>query len=522
LELQVQIVKQEAEAACELLATIMDALSIVKTALEAMRTEQEREGKEKSAETERMGTMVTGLKDEVSILEATRVALQISFTTLKSELKAARKALTLADLERVHSECNLHQELQQYSKDLSTLKSEVEDIRKELAQAVFEANERSNSSAFKVREMIYELAEAHKDVRDANEEMHLLMAVQSKVLEVMEVAHKADGELEATAGKLFVDGMVFDASEWSSVDKIWVPSADKGEPQAVRGRCASLPKVLYPRSPPSNLGNACYHASSTVRLTGYEMQMMEIASRDAEIKEAADIIKSRDDTISTWNAQKEDTLSQTWTRDAEVKALSASMKIHEPCGLHSLHSEAALAARDAQIKGLKADLAALNNELDVDRQGQLEAHVKLAAAAPTKDEDGRVKLGAAPPRSGALLLPLASGGAQDALEFALQAKAKEVEDLQTKLVAVTQEHEDKLAAVKVLYISLSFSLTGYITLPAMLSLSRSLTLTFLPHSLAPLHSLSLSLSLSRSLLSLSPSPPSPPPSLPLYLCMQVY
>ena len=211
LELQAKTATQETEAACEVLATIMDALSIVKAELEAVRTEQERDSKEKLAETERMGKMITGLRDEVSVLEATRVALQIAFTTLESELEAAREALTLAALERA----GLDQELQQYSQDLSTLKSEVEDIRKELTLAVFEANERSNSSAFKVREMIHELTEAYKDARDANEEMLPLMVVQDKVLEMMEVSHKAEqqapGDLEAAAGTLFLDGVVFDA-----------------------------------------------------------------------------------------------------------------------------------------------------------------------------------------------------------------------------------------------------------------------------------------------------------------------
>jgi hypothetical protein len=571
LELQMQTVTHEAEAACEALATIMDALSIVKAELEAVRTEQERDSKEKSAETERMGTVITGLRDEVSVLEATRVALQIAFTTLESELEAAREALTLAALERA----GLDQELQQYSQDLSTLKREVEDIRKELTLAVFEANERSNSSAFKVREMIHELNEAHKDARVANEDVLPLMVVQNKVLEMMEVSHKAEqqapGDLEAAAGTLFLDGVVFDAEgEWSSVNnKIWVPSADKGEPQAARGRCASLPSGLCPRSPPRNLGIACHHASSTVRLTGHEMQMLGIASKDAEIKdlqkqlkEAADIIKSRAETISAWNAQKECTPSQSLTRDAEVKAFTASInklemehaiqlgtakdklsdlekwtrhglvdlkvlaekhatssddshhlrmqldelrKIHEPCGLHSLRSGAALAARDAQIMGLKADLAALNNDLDGDRQRQLETRVKLVDAGPTKDKDGRVKLGAAPTRGDALLVPLASGGAQDAFEFALQAKANEVEDLQTQLVAVTQKHKDKLAVVKVLipvYPFLSFSITGYITLSLPCfphSLPLSFTLSLCPSSITRSASLSLSFFLSLSL-----------------------
>ena len=586
LELQVQNVTQEAEAACEVLATITDALSIVKAEFEAVRTKQGTESKEKSAETERMGTIITGLRDEVSVLEATLVALQIAFSTLESELEAARETLTQAALERA----GLDQELQQYSQDLSTLKIEVEDIRKELTLAVFEANERSNSSAFKVREIIHELDEAHKDARDANKQMHPLMVVQNKVLEMMEVSHTADqqapGELEAEAGTLFLDGVVFDAqSEWSSVNKIWVPSADNDEPLAARGRCASLPSGLCPRSPPRNLGNACHHVSNTVRLTAYKMQMLGIASKDAAIKdlkkqltEAADIIKSRDDTISAWNAQKECTLSQSLTQDAEVKSFAASMdklekehaiqlgmamdklsdlerwtrhelvdlkaigekhaaysvdshhlrtqldelrKIHEPCGLHSLRSGAALAARDAHIMGLKAELADLNKDLGADRQRQKEARVKLSASAPTRDKDGQVKLGAAPPSGDALFVPLASGGAQDALEFALQAKVKEVQDLQTQLVAATQKHEDMLAAEKVLlpvYLELSFSLTGYVILSPMLSsftasLVHSLSLFFLTHALRFSLSLSLSVCLSVSL---------PPPSLPLYLCKKVY
>jgi hypothetical protein len=73
----------------------------------------------------------------------------------------------------------------------------------------------------------------------------------------------------------------------------------------------------------------------------------------------------------------------------------------------------ALELDDTKLQDIKSKV----QEETADRQKQLEARVKVAAAAPTDAKGGRMKLGAgAPPRGGALPVPVASVG-KAGLEF---------------------------------------------------------------------------------------------------------
>ena len=128
-----------------------------------------------------------------------------------------------------------------------------------------------------------------------------------------------------------------------------------------------------------------------------------IARKDAEIEE----LKKRLAATDKQRVESEEAYNQLKAEHNKSLDLVAALR------RQIKETKDALELDDTKLQDIKSKV----QEETADRQKQLEARVKVAAAAPTDAKGGRMKLGAgAPPRGGALPVPVASVG-KAGLEF---------------------------------------------------------------------------------------------------------